>query len=241
MGFFEKKTNARSLDLNVKDIDTVGRVITLYSAIFDNVDRDNDVIVKGAFKKTIAEQGPAGIDEIWHLLYHDPDRPVTKAFEIGEDEKGLISRIKVPNTTVGNDFLEMYKDGHYKHHSIGYKTIRKQKQKNYNELIELALYENSTVLWAANTSATVVDVKSFMTLKEINEEIELILKSFRVAKYTDETFGLLEVKLRKLMQAAADSNATTPAADAPEPEPDNNAAIEAEQKQLKSLIELFKK
>lgn len=211
-----------SLDFNVKDVDTNGRVVSLYAAAFDNIDRDGDVIVKGAFKKTIKEQGPQGIDEIWHLLYHNPDMPVSKAFELTEDNYGLLAKVRMPNTDRGNDTLQMYLDGHYKHHSIGYQTIRKQDRQQYKELQELRLFEKSTVLWAANPAATVVDVKSLLkdySKDQLQKEIDLTIKSFRSGHYTDETFSLLEIKMKQLIQAVSETSDTpaVPVEETPEP------------------------
>src|SRR4051812_19184676 len=99
--YYQRKLNTHN-EVNVKDIDTESRVITVYYSAFDNKDRDGDVIVKGAFTKTIKEQGPAGIGEIWHLINHKADDHVARPFEITEDGYGLLARVKMPNTTKGN-------------------------------------------------------------------------------------------------------------------------------------------
>lgn len=238
MSFYQKKANT-SATHNLKDIDTAGRVVSMYVSAFNNIDRDGDVIVKGAFTKTVKEQGPQGIGEIWHLLFHKTDLPVATPFELSEDSYGLLARVKMPNTDRGNETLQLYLDGHYKHHSIGYRTITQARKSGYNELQQLQLHEHSTVLWAANPAATVVDVKAFMTQKEIQDELALTIKGLRNGKYSDETFALLEIKMRQLMQAAADMATTTPAATTQEPGTD-----EKEQQAIKtiqSLTDLFKK
>lgn len=211
-----------SLTYNVKDVDTTGRRIVLYAAAFDNIDRDGDVIVKGAFTKTIKEQGPEGIGEIWHLLYHDPAKPVSTPTSMEQDNYGLLSVVPMPKNTVGNDTLQMYLDGHYKHHSIGYSVIQAKAKSNYNELQEVALREHSTVLWAANPAAITVDIKSIikeMTTTDIEKEIDLTIKSYRNGKYSDDTFALLDIKLKQLIAASANSVDTLagPITDAPGP------------------------
>jgi HK97 family phage prohead protease len=237
MRIYEKKANS-SLTYSVKDIDTTGRILSVYWSAFDNKDRDSDVILKGAFSKTIKEQGPQGLGEQWFIKFHNPDMPIATPFELAEDNYGLLARIKMPNVPAANDVLEMYKDGHYKHQSIGFQTIRQQKKADYNEISEIKLYEGSVVLWAANPSAKFVDVKGFMTPKEIADELALTIKGLRDGKYTDETFALLEIKMRQLIQASADIASSTPAAEnAPEPQKDE-VNVEAETK-IKSLIELF--
>jgi len=238
MEYYAKKANP-SKEYNLKDIDTSGRVVSMYVSAFDNIDRDGDVIVKGAFVKTVKEQGPQGIGEIWHLLFHNTEKNIATPFELAEDNYGLLARVKMPDTPLGNETLQLYLDGHYKHHSIGFRTIKSQKktdsQKSYNEITQIQLFEHSTVLWAANPAAVVQGIKGFMTEKDIQDEISLTIKGLRNGKYTDETFCLLELKLRQLMQAASEIASSTPAATTPEPQTDNEAAI----KQIKSLTQLF--
>ncbi len=228
---FQTKLNSSAL--NVKDVDTTGRVITVYYSAFNNVDRDNDAIVKGAFTKTVKEQGPAGRNEIWHLIGHDPTKHVAKPFEIGEDSYGLLARVKIPNTTLGNDTLELYREGHYKHHSIGFRTIRQVKRADHNEIQEVALFEGSSVVWAANPSAITVGIKS-MTKQEVLTDFDLTIKSLRNGTFSDATFSLLEIKLRQLHQALID---TTPAASAPGPDKE----LTAKQEQIRAINALFKK
>lgn len=211
-----------SLEFNVKDVDTTGRNVVLYGAAFDRLDRDGDVIVKGAFTKTIKEQGPQGIGEIWHLLFHDTQRPVARPVSLEQDNYGLLAVVPMPNTTVGDDTLQMYLEKHYRHHSIGYSTIRSQPKTGYKELQELRLFEHSTVLWAANPAATVVDVKSLikdMTMSDIQKEIDLTIKSFRNGKFSDEGFALLEIKLQQLIAASAskDDTQAVPVQETPAP------------------------
>ena len=122
-----------SLDFNIKDIDTTGRRVVIYGAAFGNKDRDRDVIVKGAFTKTIKEQGPAGIGEIWHLLFHDTSKGVSRPSSMEQDNYGLLSVVPMPDTTMGNDTLKMYQAGLYKHHSIGYQIIKSQAKSDYTE------------------------------------------------------------------------------------------------------------
>lgn len=213
MEFFNKKLNISS-EYSVKDVDTTGRVLSVYWAAFDNKDRDGDVIVKGAFKKTVKEQGPQGIAEQWFIKFHNPDLPIVTPFELIEDNYGLLARLKMAeDIAVQDDTLKMYRDGHFKHQSIGYQKVKGQKKNDYQELTELKLFEGSVVLWAANPNATFVDIKSFMTQKEITKELELTIKGLRNGDYTDDGFALLEIKMRQLMQAAFDLSNSTPAAE----------------------------
>lgn len=236
MKIYEKKANTSS-EFSVKDVDTAGRVLSVYWSAFDNKDRDGDVIVKGAFTKTVKEQGPAGLGEQWFIKFHNTDLPIVTPFEIIEDNYGLLARVRLAeDIDIQNDTLKMYRDKHFKHQSIGFQTVRQQKMSDYNEIREVKLYEGSVVLWAANPNAIAQGIKSYMSPKEISDEITLTVKGLRNGDYTDNGFKLLEIKLRQLIQASADLMNSTPAADAQEPQ----KADEARAREIKSLIELFK-
>jgi len=52
------------------DMEDSSRIITVYYSAFGNVDSDGDVIVPGAFTKTLKENGPNAKNRIWHLFNH---------------------------------------------------------------------------------------------------------------------------------------------------------------------------
>ena len=109
----------------------------------------------------------------------------------------------MPNTTLGRDTYELYKDGHITEHSIGFQTVKSQAKSGYNEIQEIKLFEGSSVLWGANSNTPTVMVKSEIKSTLI-DEIAKTIKSLRNGFYTDETFGLLELKLKQLQQYLAE-------------------------------------
>lgn len=181
------------------DMDDQSRVITVYYSAFGNVDSDGDAIAPGAFTKTLMENGPQNKNRVWHLFNHSTDKPIAKPFEMMEDGFGLKARVKMPNTTLGNDTYELYKEGHITEHSIGFQTMKAQAKSGYNEITEIKLFEGSSVLWGANSNTPTVDVKSNFK-SEVIDEIGKTIKSLRNGKFTDETFELLELKLKQLQQ-----------------------------------------
>jgi HK97 family phage prohead protease len=181
----------------VKDIDTKGRVITVYYAAKNMVDSDKDSISDNAFTKSVQDWGPNGKNRIWHLINHNPERHVAKPFELMEDNYGLLSRVKLPNTSLGNDTLELYKEGHYSEHSIGFNTIKSENKGSYNEIQEVRLFEGSSVLWGANENTPTVNVKS-LDKSFLEDEFERTIKSLRNGRFSDDTFELLELKLLQL-------------------------------------------
>ena len=56
------------------------------SSYFDNVDSDKDIIRKGAYQKTIQENG----NRVKYLYQHNMMQPIGKMKELYEDEKGLM-------------------------------------------------------------------------------------------------------------------------------------------------------
>jgi hypothetical protein len=116
-----------------------------------------------------------------------------------EDAYGLKASVKIPNTTLGNDLYELYKDGHITEHSIGFQTIKSQQKSGYNEINEIKLFEGSSVLWGANANTPTVGVKSQIK-STLVDEMGKTIKSLRNGHFTDETFELLELKLKQLQQ-----------------------------------------
>jgi HK97 family phage prohead protease len=221
------------------------KTVTVYYSAFGNVDSDGDVIMPGAFTKSIKENGPDGKNRIWHLFNHSTDKPVSKPKELTEDAFGLKAVVKMPNTTLGRDTYELYKDGHITEHSIGFKTVKSQAKSGYNEIQEIQLFEGSSVLWGANSNTPTVMVKSEIKSTVI-DEIAKTIKSLRNGFYTDETFGLLELKLKQLQQylAEMEDQPSVPSEDQPQtdfpgeldnPEDEAEDALEEEEDPMISV------
>ena len=62
----------------VKDVDAASRIVTGYFSSFGFKDSDGDIIIPGAFKKTIKERGPSGSNRIFHLWQHRTDMVLGK-------------------------------------------------------------------------------------------------------------------------------------------------------------------
>jgi HK97 family phage prohead protease len=87
----------------IGDIDEKAGIVKGYGSIFGNRDSDDDVIERGAYTKTIQENG----SRVRYLWQHDITKPIGKMTELYEDEKGLAFVAEVPKTTLGRDALEM--------------------------------------------------------------------------------------------------------------------------------------
>lgn len=189
----------KSVQQSIKDIDSKNRTIVAYASVFGNIDSDEDIIQKGAYLKTIAENGPGGKNRVWHLFNHWQDWPIAKPHELSEDNKGLLFASRMPDTDKANDLLKLYEAGFLTEHSVWIRIIKAvnetQQGNDIRVIQEVALMEVSSVLWAANEAAQTVGIKS---IKELNERIEAGDHMMRTGTLTDEGFKRLEQELKDI-------------------------------------------
>lgn len=164
---FDDEMKSETLDIQAElkayngDDEEEKGVFSGYGSIFGNKDLGNDVMVQGAFAKSIASKGPKGVK----LLYqHDAKEPIGVFDEIIEDRKGL--RVKgrlAMGTQKGREVYELMKMGAIDGLSIGYRVS--PKGADYDErgkkrmLKEVDLMEISAVTFPMNTRARVQAVK----------------------------------------------------------------------------------
>ena len=188
----------KNTDNSIKDIDVKGRIVTGYLSNFDNKDYDDDIIVKGAFKKSIDERGKS----ILFLNQHDWKQPHGFFRLLQEDSKGLYFESNpLIDTSYSVDTMKLYEAGIIKEHSIGFVTEKSdydQKEK-VRYIKEVKLYEGSNVTMGANPETPFTGFKS-LTLKEANDQVSRIVKMLRNGTLTDETFMQLEIALKQLQK-----------------------------------------
>lgn len=161
----------KSLSTPVADIDEKSNTVSVYYAAFNTVDNGGDIIMPGAFTKTIQERGPQGKDLIYHFQNHK--EAISKPKELFTDDYGLKAIVSFPNTTRGRDVVEEYKFGMWKYHSIGYNTIRNQKSDRGRLLHEVKLFEGGHVTWPMHEGA----VTAMVDLKAEDGHIQRLLKA----------------------------------------------------------------
>lgn len=121
-------------DGSVQDVDLKKRIVTGYASKFGNIDLHNDMIVPGAFKKTLKERGVDGNNSIWFLHNHKTENPLGKPRVLKEDSFGLYFEAPIVDTTIGSDVLKLYEEGLINEHSIGFSTIKENKvTKSFND------------------------------------------------------------------------------------------------------------
>jgi HK97 family phage prohead protease len=181
----------------IEDIDEVKGLVTGYFSAFNNIDSDGDVIVSGAYKKTVAENGPMGKNRIMHLLQHNPLMPLAKPMELMEDGKGLRFTSKITETSYGKDVIKLYAEGVFNEHSVGFEIIKSDNKAGYREIREIKLWEGSTVTWGANPNTPIESMKSWDKPKS-EEMIAKFCNILRNGDLTDESMIQLEIGLKQI-------------------------------------------
>ena len=171
----------------------------------DNLHRDKDIIVSGAFTKTISEQGPNGSNEIWTLANHYADfkAALGKPSEIYEEGDMLISVTKILDTEMGEDIIKLYNAGVINQHSIGFSVIQSSDKGEYREIKECKLWEGGPVLWGANQATPTLELsKSFKSAMEVKNnlanQLEKLHVAFKHGNFRDETFSLLAIQIKQI-------------------------------------------
>ena len=132
-------------------------IFTGYASVFNTVDRVNDEVQKGAFKKTIAESGGK-----IKLQYNHKD--TIGIADISEDDTGLKVKAYVNlDVQKGREVMSLIKQGAIDRMSFAYEIKDSEKEtregKPVYKLKELKVYEVSAVDFPANEAAEITAVK----------------------------------------------------------------------------------
>jgi uncharacterized protein len=161
-----------------------------YAAAFGNVDRTGEVILPGAFTRTLPEFLKSGLIA-WQ---HDWSTPIGKPTTAHEDATGLYLEAKISDTTAGRDALTLLRDGVISKMSIGY-AVKGYRVLSEDEgrlllgagydaavrdlppwadgiraLTDIDLYEASPVSVPANNRADITAVKEWLQADHSNAD-----------------------------------------------------------------------
>ncbi len=208
------------LRATIKDIDGKKGIVTGYFANFDNVDSDGDIIRRGAFAKTISENGPkSNKPRIKWLMNHNTNMPLGVLTELNEDVKGLYYEGNAGTHTLGQDFVKMVDSGIITEHSIGFQTLKKNQLQDYEsyrtnpskgwfEITELKLWEGSSLTaWGANSETPLTGMKGLTKdemLQKMLDRSKSLEKFCRNTTASDETIELLLIEQKQLTQIIID-------------------------------------
>ena len=200
------------------DADENAGIIKGYGSYFGNKDSDNDVIAKGAYKKTIEENG----NRVKYLYQHDMNQPIGKMTELYEDDKGLVFVAEIAKTQLGKDVVELMKSGVITENSVGIMPIQKQNKGDYREITEVKLYEISAVTLAANDQAKILDVKGNVDVEKLSKRYDNLSKLLRKGQISDEMGFAIEAEILKLKSLFIEFTKPTEIITSPNVEVKNN-------------------
>ena len=142
-----------------------------YGSIFGNKDLGNDVVVEGAFAKSIGKKGAKAVKMLYQ---HRADEPIGVFDEIIEDRRGLKVKGRLAmGTQRGREVYELMKMGAIDGLSIGYRVDPKgydyddKGKRRYLKSVDLM--EISAVTFPMNPRARVSAVKTEKTVREWEE------------------------------------------------------------------------
>lgn len=148
----------KALELKEQHVNVTERTFEGYASTWD-IDLGGDKIHPGAFIKSINEGFPAGRIKV---LWQHAD-PIGMPTAMHEDDKGLYVKAKVSKTALGDEALELMKDGVVDRMSIGFIVPRGKseydEEENIRHIREVKLMEFSPVTFPMNEAAVITGVK----------------------------------------------------------------------------------
>lgn len=172
--YYDKKVSAnmrerRKLDFNlqIKSLDSAGRFAG-YASVFDVVDSQKDIILRGAFAETLKGR----IGDIKMLWQHQQDEPIGIFERMFEDIRGLYVEGKLLlDVARAKEAYLLLKERAISGLSIGYSPIkyRIHEKTGVRLLSAVELWEISLVTFPANEAAKITVVKQAMPPMQIVE------------------------------------------------------------------------
>lgn len=200
----------KQTSIGLEDIDESNGIVKGYGSVFNNIDSDNDIILAGAYTKTLNENG----SRVRYCNQHRIDQPLGKFTELREDGNGLYFVAEIPKTRLGEDVLLLMKNGVINENSVGIMPIVKSfRQDGVRELKEVKLYEISCVTLAANPLAMITDAKGEIDQDLLSKRFDVLAKMIKKENVSDELGYAIESELMKLKSLFIDIT-TVPAPDA---------------------------
>lgn len=161
-----------------------------HGSVFGNEDLGGDVVMPGAFKRTLAKHRNDGsLPQMFWM--HDPSRVCGKWLDMSEDENGLRVKGVLAPTPLGEEIRTLLKMDAVRGLSIGYSVTDDDYSKDGTRLLkDVELWEVSVVSLPMNPLAQVAHAKSQLsatgeyvpTAREFERTLRDVGCSQRVAK-----------------------------------------------------------
>ncbi|CAB4140131.1 COG3740 Phage head maturation protease [uncultured Caudovirales phage] len=219
----------KNSNLILKDVDTKEGIVSGYFSAFGNKDSDGDILMPGAFARSINNNGPKSQSpRIKHLLNHNPSQPLGVLMELKEDEFGLAYTSRIGTHTLGQDFVKMAESGLITEHSIGFQVLKweKDEAQQATKFTEVKLWEGSSLTaWGANELTPLTSVKGTVDAEQLEQKIAAIEKFCKHTDASDETIQALLIQIKQMQQMLIDAT-TPPAVEAQDSDIKKQAALE---------------
>ena len=202
--------------MEIKAVSSKGTFEGLLSP-YGNVDAGGDVVMPGAYKKTLAENE----GKVSMMLNHGRtyDLPIGE-LELEDREDGLWAKGTLAKTDKAKEVYQLLKSSLIKGLSIGYETIKDEIRDGIRYLKEIKLYEGSVVTFPMNELAQVTSVKTaleIMDREDFQESINLFC----------EKLEAIHKEFKALAESEAGSTTSDPEAAEQKSEPvDDHSAAE---------------
>lgn len=159
--------NKLRMRLQIKEITSEGTFEGLLSP-YGNVDGGGDVVERGAYAKTLKDQG-ATRPLLWQ---HKPDVPIGElTLEDRADGLWAKGRLLLASSAAQEAYL-FIKAGIVKGLSIGFEAVKAPIENGIRRLKEIRLYEGSIVTFPMNEQALITSVKGKRDAKgDFNQEL----------------------------------------------------------------------
>lgn len=165
-----RATEYASVGFELKAFDPQAGTIEGYASTWD-LDEGGDIIVKGAFAKTIKERVPASKVKLLDSHHWDASHTIGTVTEAKEDDTGLYIKATFASTDDAQAIRTKVQEGHLDRFSIGYAVFKDRYERVGDRVVryidELALYEVSVVPLPMNENAAVTGVKTVVPYQDL--------------------------------------------------------------------------
>lgn len=242
MSKYEGRMGMRHKPIFTKEYtyDGDSRTISGYAAVFGNIDKARDKLIKGCFANSILERGPQSNanDKILLLWQHDMSEPIGRITKLQEDEKGLYFEAEIDEIELGDRALKQLESGTLNQFSIGYSYVWERcdwdEEQQCYVVKEVKLYEISVVSIGCNGETEYLGLKSVEDTDAAYEELnrEIAAFSSRWGAQKQQKLQNIIAKAVSLAERGAESRTHVP--------PTGGGVGSGGQENHKSLFNLIK-
>lgn len=153
----------KTAPVSMKAVDAETGVFEALVSVFGNKDSYGDVVMPGAFTKTLAEWAEKGdpIPVYWSHRMDDPDYNIGHVLEASETDEGLLVKAQLDlGGGKADQVHRLLKGRRVTQFSFAYDVIADKKVGDVNELHELKLYEVGPTPIGANQETELLAVKA---------------------------------------------------------------------------------